>query len=378
MKLMFRNLFIKPFGKTRDLHVSLSWGSLLVILVMINACEIDQTSNSGSEQMEINQPVDHTWTVEAAFRTEGTVMSIWGADEEAGWTESKLWAVGGQPERGVLWHRQDEEWIEDETPDGSLLNWVHGVDGHLWVVGNDGRALRKIDAAAGGDDQWESFDTDTEQDLWGVFAMSPNEVWAVGGDPIGSEEVDPVLTRFDGSSWQRVSLPEPDRSGVRALFKIFGDRQTGAVFAVGMKGVMYGDIGHGWVQLPVHSINDQPPSVEDFVSIWGQNNELVAVGGRSNGVIARWNGQEWYSSMLSGIPGLNGVWVDETGHTTSVGVRGASLRLSPQTYEGVRERTNTALVLHAVWGTGPDIWAVGGSLDRSPPWEGVIIHSAHQ
>merc|ERR1711991_949391 len=137
------------------------------------------------------------------------------------------------------------------------------------MVGNDGRALRWVDPNQGGDGKWETFDSDTDQDLWGVFVVSPNEVWAVGGDPLSADEPDPVLTRFDGVLWQRVPLPELDRSGVKALFKIYGDVQTGHLFAVGMKGVIIGDLGQGWTQLPVISANDTPPSIEDFVSLWG-------------------------------------------------------------------------------------------------------------
>jgi len=38
-----------------------------------------------------------------------------------------------------------------------------------------------------------------------------------------------------------------------------------------------------------------------------------------------------------------------------------------------RQRTGEALVLHAVWGEGARRWAVGGSLDSAPPWEGLIL-----
>ena len=350
----------------------------LSVIVITLACEVDPPQPSQSSDMMVEQAQVHEWTSEASFDLDtGTVMSIWGNDGSAAWSAKQIWAVGGQPEQGRLWTRVDNDWLSQEVPDGPLLNWVHGAEGHLWVVGNDGRALRKISSAVGGNDEWETFDSDTDQDLWGVFVMSSNEVWAVGGNPNDQGDPDPVLTRFDGEIWHRVPLPEADRSGVRALFKVFGNQESGEVFAVGMKGVIYGDLGRGWTQLPVLSANDSPPNSEDFVSLWQANNQLIAVGGRSNGVVARWNGQEWRSSMLSGVPGLNGVWIDQTGEATIVGVRGASLRLSPEQFEGTRERTQTSLVLHAVWSDGEQIWAVGGSLDSSAPWEGIILGSPH-
>ncbi len=351
----------------------------IILCLLINlGCEIDPPSSNQGSDMMVEGTQTHEWSAEATFDLDtGTVMSIWGTGTDTTWPEKQVWAVGGQPEQGRLWARVNNEWQSQEVPAGPLLNWVHGAEGHLWIVGNDGRALRKVDSAVGGTDEWESFDSDTTQDLWGVFVMSPNEVWAVGGNPNGQGDPDPVLTRFDGEIWHRVALPEADRNGVRALFKVYGDRSSGQVFAVGMKGVIYGDLGQGWTQLSVLSANDSPPTSEDFVSLWQVDNQLLAVGGRSNGVVARWNGQEWRSAMLTGIPGLNGVWLDANGNATVVGVRGAALRLEPEQFEGTRERTQTSLVLHAIWGDGERVWAVGGSLDSSAPWEGIILTSSH-
>lgn len=371
--------YLDKYSNVNDRRISKSIVHYsFLILMLVSACEVDTSQNNQTLDMMTEEPQVHEWITEASFDLNiGTVMSVWGNDNSDSWSKKEVWAVGGQPDQGRLWSKVDNEWQSQDVPDGPLLNWIHGAQGHLWIVGNDGRALRKVDTTVGGSDEWESFDSDTEQDLWGVFVMSANEVWAVGGNPNDQGDPDPVLTRFDGELWHRVPLPEADRSGVRALFKVFGNPQSGEVFAVGMKGVIYGDTGRGWAQLPVLSASDSPPNSEDFVSLWQGDNQLIAVGGRSNGVVARWNGQEWRSNMLSGVPGLNGVWVDQSGEATVVGVRGASLRLAPDQFEGTRERTQTSLVLHAVWSDGEQIWAVGGSLDSSAPWEGIILSSPH-
>ena len=344
-----------------------------ISLFTFSACEVDTHHNSVDQGSD--EPPVRSWSVEAEFEEEGTVMSVWGSPESDSWSARRVWAVGGQPDQGLAWERQSGAWVEVPVPKGPLLNWVHGADGHLWVVGNEGRALRYIAPTRGGEGRWEVFEADTEQDLWGVFVVSPNEVWAVGGDPIGTGDVDPVLTRFDGEIWTRVELPVPDRSGVRALFKIYQDPSSLSLFAVGMRGVIYGDLGEGWTQMNVTSAQDGPVVTEDFVSLWGSGEGVVAVGGRSNGALARWNGREWRSAVLSGVPGLNGIWVDELGTATAVGVRGASLQIPLLSFEGERERSGTALVLHATWGRTGDLWAVGGSLDNTPPWEGIILHS---
>jgi hypothetical protein len=246
---------------------------------------------------------------------------------------------------------------------------MHGRNGHLWVVGNQGRALRKI----GDDGEWETFQTDTEHDLWGVWVVATDEVWAVGGNAVGDDDPDPVLTRFDGTQWMRIPLPDLDRDGVRSLFKIWGGE--GKIFAVGMKGIIIGDVGQGWQQFAVSPTEDSPPNSEDLVSLWGSGGEIIAVGGRSNGVIARWNGQEWRSQTLAGAPGLNGIWVDEYGTATAVGVRGSVFQFESSSFDKVPYRTPTSDVLHSVWSNGDSIWAVGGTLDNTPPWLGVILHA---
>jgi hypothetical protein len=310
-----------------------------------------------------------SWLVEAEEPERGVLMNVWGDGE-------RVWAVGGQPERGLLWSRLgntpagEGAWeVAEGVPEGPLLNWVHGAGGHLWVVGNKGRALRSV-----GGGEWVPFDTGTLQDLWGVFVVSPSEVWAVGGNASGEGEAQPVLARFDGEAWTLLQPPELDRSGVRAFFKVWSDGE-GRVWAVGMKGVIIGDLGGGWGQQQVTPAEGAPPNSEDLISLWGGGGELVAVGGRSNGVIARWDSasSSWRSQTIAGLPGLNGVWVDERGVASAVGVRGSAVRVPPQSFEVSRERTYTSLVLHAVWSDGVRRWAVGGTLDSAPPWEGVIL-----
>gem|GEM_PF-598217 len=307
------------------------------------------------------------WLREAEFIREGVVMSVWG-------TADTVYSVGGQPDAGRVWSRGLSaeagagEWAQMQgVPMGPLLNWVHGAEGHLWVVGNDGRALRSVD---GGD--WERFNTGTTQDLWGVFAVSAREVWAVGGDASGDGDARPVLLRFDGEQWSPVPVPELDRSGVRAFFKVWSDGE-GRVWVVGMKGVIIADLGEGWAQQTVSPNGDAPPNAEDLISLWGSQGEVVAVGGRSNGVVARWDGRSWRAQTISGLPGLNGVWVDPRGVAHAVGVRGSAVTIPPGSFEVERQRTYETYVLHAIWSDDVSRWAVGGTLDNAPPWEGVIL-----
>jgi hypothetical protein len=365
--------WISPF------RVTLSKGALFLAGLTFSfmaGCQLDSSGEDLERGGEEERADDErllegealSWETQVDLETEGAVMNVWGTTWTAGWSRDQVWAVGGQPDRGRLWAHSAEGWAEEtEVPEGELLNWIHGADGHLWIVGNGGRALRQVDGGA-----WETFNADTDQDLWGVWVASPTEVWAVGGNAVGEGTPAPILTHFDGRVWSQVQVPELDRGGVRALFKIWGDGR-GTVFAVGMKGVIIGDIGDGWRQFEVSSYGDGPTSADDLISLWGGGGEIVAVGGRSNGVLARWDGQQWRSTVLAGTPGLNGVWVDDRGAAVAVGVRGAVMRFDPLSFEGRRERSDTTFVLHSTWGDQGRVWAVGGTLDNTPPWAGVIL-----
>ena len=116
---------------------------------------------------------------------------------------------------------------------------------------------------------------------------------------------------------------------------------------------------------------------DDFVSLWGQGpDEIIAVGGRSNGQIATFDGQQWNSEILGGSPGLNGIWMDCQGTAHINGVDGHALTLAAGADSPQVESTPTSTVLHASFGfdDGPR-YAVGGTLLSSPPYTGTILVS---
>ena len=81
----------------------------------------------------------------------GAYLCAWGTDV------NNVWVVGGQPERGVVWHRQNDVFREVDVPSGALLNWTHGHGAAQWIVGNQGRILhRPIQAHHGAPNRVES------------------------------------------------------------------------------------------------------------------------------------------------------------------------------------------------------------------------------
>jgi len=290
----------------------------------------------------------------------GAFMSVWGP------TPTEVYTVGGQPMflddvgDGVAFRFDGQTWSQLEIPDGPMLNWVHGVDDHVWMVGEAGRAIRFVggvfDAVV---------DTGVDVPLWGVWAAAVDDVWAVGGDARDRNGA-PVLLRYDGTAWQSVSLPELDRPSP-ALFKIWG---TGPdhVFAVGARGILLRFDGTAWTQLP-SGVGD------DLVSLWGRApDDIVAVGGRANGIVGRWNGTAWTFETLERVSGLNGSWMDATGVVYVNGIGGRILKFAPgsSAFEDIESPTSN--VLHAMFGfdEGP-AFAVGGTLSAAPPYEGDVL-----
>lgn len=323
---------------------------LLCLALLTGACDdADETPDMG--------PVEATWGVAFDATDEGAFLSVWGPDD------AELWAVGGQPEQGVVWRFADGAWGRASAPAGPLLNWVHGAGDVRWFVGDGGRALRIV-----GDGPFEAFETGTTAPLWGVFAVGPDEAWAVGGEAIDDgNPPDPVITRFKDGAWARVALPPIDRD-FRALFKVWG-RAPDDVWAVGAKGVILHWDGTAWTQ---HGSG----TGDDLISLFGVGEAVAIVGGRGNGILSRLTPAGWDTRILAGNPGFNGIWMQPDGTAWIAGNRGTLISIPPDSYEPTRHRSGTREVLHGIWGTPTNHRVVvGGSLDTSPPWIGVALET---
>lgn len=115
------------------------------------------------------------------------------------------------------------------------------------------------------------------------------------------------------------------------------------------------------------------------MSLWGTDaNHILAVGGRGNALVARWDGRAWTARSLDPLPGLNGVWMRTPDAAHVVGVNGAVLRIDLATLAPVEESAPTALDLHSVFGDSAGrLTAVGGSLgSASGPFVGVAVTRA--
>ncbi|MEZ4338424.1 MAG: hypothetical protein R3B82_17520 [Sandaracinaceae bacterium] len=275
--------------------------------------------------------------------SEGWVMNVGGpaADD--------LYAVGGSLASGRITHFDGERATPMTIPAVPLVNWVHAAGPtDLHAVGNEGTLLH-YDGST-----WTSVTSPTDQDLWGIWGAAPNDVWAVGGSARLADGV-PTLLHYDGSAWTSVEIPPLTPSGVRALFKVWGSSATD-VYAVGQIGVMIHYDGASWTEV-------RTGAADDLVAIWGTGpDDILAVGGRSNGVIAYFDGTEWHSRFVTPLPGLNGVWMRERGVAHVAGLRGFLGVYHADTDEVVEEVVDERLDFHALYGVDGRLHAVGGNL----------------
>ena len=103
-----------------------------VLVMLVVGCGDTSTSETKKPKPSV------TW--QSAFDAEqvGAFLSVWGT------SSSDVWTVGGPDMKtGRVWHFDGEKWDPVQIDDGPLFNWVHGAGSVMWMVGNEGRILRR-------------------------------------------------------------------------------------------------------------------------------------------------------------------------------------------------------------------------------------------
>jgi hypothetical protein len=309
------------------------------------------TSSSTTTTLDLTLPTD--W--EPAFDATdiGYMMSGWGPGD------GSLWVVGGQFANGKILHQDASGWHEvDPGVSVQLLNWVHGTSRKDVFVGGYEGAILHFDGST-----WRLQDTPTTEPVWGLWAVAPDDVWAVGGDNNSTNP--PFVLHYDGNAWSAVTLPTLVRPGVHALFKVWGS-SADDVYAVGQNGVVLHWDGSEFTELFVGVSHD-------LIGIWGTGpDDVLIVGGRSNAEIVHWDGMQWTKAPASALPGLNGVWMRSPSVAHAVGVAGTSVLIDPTTLATTPESVPTSLELHGVFGDAQgQLIALGANFDY--PEQGVAL-----
>jgi len=301
-------------------------------------------------------PDEVEWTPAFDAQPLGWFLSVWGP------ADNDLYAVGGEPDAGLMMNFDGSEWSAvDLGVDVPLLNWVFGFSANdITAVGREGTIIHWDGAA------WTVQTTPTVEDMWGVWGAAPDDLWAVGGR--GREEGQATLLHFDGTDWTDVALPTLERANVFALFKVWGSSASN-IYVVGQRGVVLHYDGSVWTEELVGASTD-------LIAVWGTGpDRVVAVGGRGTGTVSVFDGSEWRTESLAPNPGLNGVWLDNNQVAHVVGTVGTLAVLDLETFELTRSIVPTDRDFHAVFSaTGNSITAVGGNLFAvEPPFEGIAF-----
>ena len=286
---------------------------------------------------------------------EGGFWSAWGPSAD------DVWIVGGQADDGVVLRGSADQFEELAVPEGTpLLNWVHGTSSSdVWVGGLYGTLLHWNGS------EWSDYSVDIEEAFWGIYAVSPDEVYAVGGLSGWAGE-ERIAMRFDGTQWSDITLPA-ELDGLRALFKVHHDGQN--VWIVGAEGAVI--VGDGVSFEPVSS-----GITIDISTVHSRGDgEVVMVGGLSMGVVLTGTREGGIQQIANTPARLFGVHVMDGGDVVIAGVNGyiGHFHLDDKEVEPLPSPTDQ--VLHGVFGqSGETLYSVGGNLGgMTQDFVGVVL-----
>ena len=314
-----------------------------VLVGLLGACSKDE---SPAPPVIVNQLASELVSIDGPAYS--ALTGVWQSPS------GDVFLAGGNPDReSGLVARVQNDVIELMTvPTGPMIWWVSGIDDqHVWACGDEGRILR-FDGSI-----WTEEETglDEKAVLWGIWARTPNDIWAVGGAFRRGGPKGLVLHSNGNGVWNRVE--DASFPTMLNLYKVWGDATR--LVIVGEGGTV--------ITAENESFNRVQTGQNDLLfTIDGQTGgPLLAVGGLDGSLVIQEHEGTWSEqSLASGAP-LNGVAVHPTGQALAVGARGTVLYRDEAGHwypvyldarETIRDRT-----LHAAeW--EDEIWIVGGDL----------------
>lgn len=319
-----------------------------------------------------------TWTAQTSG-TAFSLLGVWGNDA------SNVWAVGAG---GTILKWNGTNWTAQSSGTSQTLNAVSGYDlNNVWAVGSSG-TIRKWNGSA-----WSSQTSGTSSTLTGVFAGDILNTYAVGGT---------TVLRCEAGTW---TVPSGVPSGSYSDVWGFYANSTWNVWAVGGNGLVAKTQGGAWTVensgtaenlsgvwgvydnkvfavgknatvirrdgSPDFSIvwTTQSFGVSQAVNdIWGldaYNVWAVAGGGATNfGYVFRKNGLSWTIDKVTLPVGeqfpADGIWAADASNVWLVGSDGAIRKWDGSAWNS--QASGTTLGLYDVWGLSTSsVWAVGAA-----------------
>lgn len=300
-------------------------------------------------------PDTRTWSA-STEALEVALMSVGGTSPD------DVWAVGADGgQGGVVLHFDGTAWSRIPSGQAYDLWWVHALAPSQVFIGGAGATVLEWNGSAFRRHVTPGRAADT---VFGVWASSPTDVWAVGGR-VGRYG---FIWHYDGTTWTNVELPDNvplDNTGERpGLFKIWG-RSATDIYAVGGSGLMLHYDGTAWSVVPTQTN-------QALFTVHGNDDTVIAVG--SQGVVLDGTG----ASIGPETTHLfQGAFVTDSGEAWIAGLDGVVYRRAAGADDWQRVDTGLATKpdsLHALWiDPAGDVLAVGGGVLTAALDRGVFF-----
>ena len=175
---------------------------------------------------------------------------------------------------------------------------VERKHGHI-LAGVDAISPQNVWVIGGSIDHWNGLTwtaykpkrAAADQQLEAIAAVSSQDIWVVGGDPAVGGEPGRLIDHWNGKSWTKVPAPKSDRLDAVAV------SPSGAVWAAGGMPVSgtedraYASYWNGtkWIGMVPPVGNIYPDDLYGIAPI--TSNDVLVVG--RNGYAAKWDGKQW-------------------------------------------------------------------------------------
>ena len=290
---------------------------------------------------------------------DGALISV------AGRASDDVWLVGADAGSGPLvLHYDGSRFERMDTGHEGTLWWVHVLDDVEYFGGEGGAILRHDERG------FERLDTPGSGTVFGVWGVSEDDLWAVGGLPEGPPG---FVWHYDGDAWVDVSDQLPDTGGVLPqVFKVFGHSDRDVMF-VGFDGLCVHwdgerfelvDTGTERRLFTIHGVAEGEP-------------RYVAVGGFGSALLLEGDGQRFGAVTFEGDAPLQlfGVHMSSDGQGWAVGLDGEVMRRDGRGWHQEETGVTLPYPFHAVW-VDPDggVWAVGGDVLTPILDQGMLLH----
>lgn len=280
-----------------------------------------------------------------------------------------IWAVGGDGGHGpTVLHYDGTAWERLATGTSGDLWWVNAIGNGEVILGGEGATILR--GSTNGTFTRVTTPGDARHNVFGVWADSATNVWAVGAYAGRSG----FIWHDDGGGFAQKLLPLdiPRRADgeLPPLLKVWSDG-AGAVWVVGGVGTVLRSVDGGEFEvIPT-------PTTATLFTIAGAGDHLSAVGGDgTTGVILDWNGTEWVDVTPAGIGLLQGLDIDSNGDGVATGAGGViAIRRNGAWSIDPTSAPLGIETLHAAFiDSSGGTWAVGGDVLSATLKRGTLLH----